>query len=330
MRENLVWGSLVAGVLSLVPSLFDSPYVTTVLITVLLLFALGMVFDFMLGFLNIVNFGIAGFLACGAYTSGLLSNHYGFSPWLGLLAGGVSGLLLGLGAGLVTLRLRGIYVGLATLFIAELIRFSLSSARDVTRGMSGLSTPPFPDIGNISFDRSNLQSYYYLILIITALIYLSLTLVTKSKIGLLFRAIKDNELSVNMLGFNSVSLKLLNFAIASFCLGVLGAFYGTYIGILVPAPQEFGVPRTVEVLTVAYVGGRGTLWGSLLGALALIGLQESFRMADEWRLVIYGVFLVIVLIAFPRGLAGGAISMMALVRTGVPSALRYIRKLWKN
>ena len=107
-----------------------------------------------------------------------------------------------------------------------------------------------------------------------------------------------------MLGFDVKRVKLLNFAVASFCFGVVGAFYGNYIGILVPSTQEFGIPRTIEVLAIAYVGGRGTLWGSLLGAFTLVGIQEIFRMADEWRLVIYGSFLVFVLLVFPRGLAG--------------------------
>ena len=139
---------------------------------------------------------------------------------------------------------------------------------------------------------------------LSAIIYAGLYGIVRSRIGLLFKAIRDDQLATGVLGFDVNRVKLFNFAVASFCFGVVGAFYGNYIGILVPSTQEFGIPRTIEVLTIAYVGGRGTLWGSLLGAFTLVGIQEIFRMADEWRLVIYGAFLVFVLMVFPRGLAG--------------------------
>ena len=296
---------LTLAALILVPLISDSDYLTAVFVSILLFFILGAIFDFMLGFLNIFNFGIGGFMALGAYTSALLAYHYGVSQWLGLLAGGVATLILGLFAGVITLRLRGIYVGLTTLFLAEFVLFALSNMRDYTRGAAGLQVFQYPDTFGVSFNRNDPLSYYYLLLIISVLIYLLLHAIVRSRIGLVFKAIRDDQLGTSVLGFDVVRYKLFNFAVASFCIGVIGGFYGVYIGILVPTQQEFGISRTTEVLTMAYVGGRGTLWGSLLGAFALVGIQEVFRVVDEWRLVIYGAFLVLVLMVFPRGLAGG-------------------------
>lgn len=308
MKLSPVWTylgfAIVAFVMAAIPLLLGDRYITTVFISVLSFFILGATFDFMLGYLRIVNFGVGGFLAAGAYTSALLNHHFGVSPWLGLLAGGAVTLVVGVIAGTITLRLRGIYIGLTTFFVAELIRFSISSSRDVTRGSLGLSTKNFPEILGYDFARSDPLGYYYLLLVLSTLIYAGLYGIVRSRIGLLFRAIRDDQLATSVLGFDVKRVKLLNFAVASFCFGVVGAFYGNYIGILVPSTQEFGIPRTIEVLTIAYVGGRGTLWGSLLGAFTLVGIQEIFRMADEWRLVIYGAFLVFVLMVFPRGLAG--------------------------
>jgi branched-chain amino acid transport system permease protein len=85
---------------------------------------------------------------------------------------------------------------------------------------------------------------------------------------------------------------------------VVGSFYAHYLGILSPTPEEFGVPRTVEILTVAYVGGRGTLWGSLFAGFLLIGFQEYFRELEAWRLVMFGMLLIGVMIFAPKGLAG--------------------------
>jgi branched-chain amino acid transport system permease protein len=287
-----------------VPVLSSSNYVITVFTSILLFFILAALFDFMLGYLNIFNFGMAGFMALGAYTSALLSYHYGVSPWIGLFAGGVSTLLLGLIAGVITLRLKGIYVGLMTLFLAEFVLFTLSNFRDYTRGASGLDVPTFPDLLGLNFDRSNPLAIYYVLFVICVVIYVSLHVIVRSRIGLVFKAIRDDQLGASVLGFNVVGYKLINFSVASFFIGVVGAFYGNFIGILVPTSQEFGISRTTEILTIAYIGGRGTIWGSLLGASVLIGLQEGFRVADEWRLVLYGTFLIIVLMLFPQGLAG--------------------------
>jgi branched-chain amino acid transport system permease protein len=110
-------------------------------------------------------------------------------------------------------------------------------------------------------------------------------------------------LATETLGLSATKYKLINFTTACFFTGLIGAFYAHYIGILTPDATEFGVPRTVEVLTIAYVGGRGTLWGSILAAFVLIGFQEYFRELGAWRLVLYGVLLISVMIYAPKGIS---------------------------
>ena len=155
MKLSPIWTylgfAIVAFVMAAIPLLLGDRYITTVFISVLSFFILGATFDFMLGYLRIVNFGVGGFLAAGAYTSALLNHHLGVSPWLGLLAGGAVTLVVGVIAGTITLRLRGIYIGLTTFFVAELIRFTISSSRDITRGSLGLSTKNFPEVLGYDF-----------------------------------------------------------------------------------------------------------------------------------------------------------------------------------
>jgi branched-chain amino acid transport system permease protein len=309
--------------LVIIPLLLNSNYATAVFISVLLFFILGAIFDFMLGYLNIFNFGVGGFMALGGYTSALLATYFGISPWLGLLAGGLSTMALGLFAGLITLRLRGIYVGLTTLFLSEFVLFAFSNLRDYTRGAAGLQVQNFPDLFGISFARSNPMTLYYLLLVIVVIIYGILHLLVHSQVGLVFRAIRDDQLAASVLGFDIVRYKLLNFAVASFCIGIIGAFYGNYVGILVPTTQEFGISRTTEILTMTYVGGRGTLWGSLLGALTLIGIQEFSREIPQWRLVVYGLFLVFVLMLFPRGMAGAVTDIAAFLQRRIVSVFTH-------
>jgi branched-chain amino acid transport system permease protein len=290
--------------LVLIPPYAENPYITTIFISAVMFGILGAIYDLMIGFAGLTNFGYAGFIAVGAYASALATFHHDVSPWLGLGLGGLAGALLGLFTGLVTLRLRGLYLGLTTWFLAEAIRLTISNATDYTRGVMGLNVAPFPDLFGISFARGQLLSYYYLLLVLGAAILIATALLLRSRIGLAFKAMREDELATQSLGLDTVRLKLLNFTLASAFTGVMGAFYCRYLGILTPTPEEFGVPRTVEILTIAYVGGRGTLWGSLFAAFLLIGLQEYFRSLEAWRLVIYGGLLIGVILFLPKGLAG--------------------------
>ncbi len=292
------------GLLILVPPFVDSPYLTTVFISALLFGLFGAVYDLMIGYAGLANFGYAGFIAAGAYGSALASFHYGISPWLGLLIGGACGALLGLLTGLITLRLRGLYLGLTTWFVAEALRSTIANTPGYTRGMQGLAVDPFPSALGIDFARGQLLSYYYLLIALGVLIMLAMHLLVRSKIGLAFRAIREDQLATESLGLNATRYKLINFTLACLLTGVLGAFYAHYLGILSPTPEEFGVPRTVEILTVCYVGGRGTLWGSLFAGFLLVGFQEYFRELEAWRLVMYGALLILVMLFAPKGLAG--------------------------
>lgn len=295
--------AVLLALLVLVPPTVDNPYLTTVFISALMFGLFGAIYDLMIGFCGLTNFGYAGFIAAGAYGSALASFHFGISPWFGLLIGGLVAAALGLFTGAITLRLRGLYLGLTTWFVAEAVRFTISNTPEYTRGVLGLSVEPFPDLFGIDFARGNLLNYYYLLLVLGALVMTAMHALVRSRIGLAFAAIREDELAAQSLALDTAKYKLLNFTVASFLTGVLGAFYAHYLGILSPTPEEFGVPRTVEILTIAYVGGRGSLWGALFAGFLLVGFQEYFRELEAWRLVLYGLLLIGVMLFAPKGLA---------------------------
>ncbi|WP_026986176.1 branched-chain amino acid ABC transporter permease [Fodinicurvata fenggangensis] len=308
-----VWHSHGARILKIVvllallvfaPTLIDNDYLTRIFISAVMMGLMAAIFDLMIGYAGLINFGYAGFLAIGAYTSALGSFHYSISPWLGLLTGGLMTAFIGFLAGVITLRLRGLYIALMTFFVGEAIRFTISNTPDFTRGMLGLSVPPYPDILGIDFSRGDLLNYYYLVLVLGAIIMGSLWWLVKSRFGLAFEALREDQLASQSMGLNTTKYKLYNFTIASFFAGVMGAYYAHYISILSPTPEEFGVYRTVEILTITYVGGRGTLWGSIFAAFLLIGFQEYFRGLGPWRLVIFGALLIFVMLFARKGLAG--------------------------
>jgi branched-chain amino acid transport system permease protein len=304
MPARLLKVAVLLAILVVTPPVADHPFVTTVFISALMFGLLGAIYDLMLGYAGLTNFGYAGFIAAGAYGSALASFHYGISPWAGLLIGGACGGLLGFLTGIITLRLRGLYLALTTWFVAEALRFTISNTPDYTRGVLGLAVEPFPNVFGIDFSRGQLLNYYYLLVVLGALIMIAMHLLVRSRVGLAFKAIREDQLATESLGLNATRYKLINLTVACFLTGVVGSYYAHYLGILSPTPEEFGVPRTVEILTIAYVGGRGTLWGSLFAAFLLIGFQEYFRELEAWRLVMFGALLILVMLFAPRGLAG--------------------------
>lgn len=281
----------------------DNRFITTIFISALMFGIWGVMYDLQIGYGGLINFGFAGFICAGAYGSALAALHYEINPWFGMLIGGAAAGVLGFLTGVVTLRLRGIFVGLATWFVAEVLRLTISNTPGYTRGMLGLAVKPLPDVFGLDFSRAELLPYYYLLLILAITSYTIAALMVNSRIGLSFKAIREDQLATETLGLSATKYKLINFTTACFFTGVIGAFYAHYIGILTPDTTEFGVPRTVEVLTVAYVGGRGTLWGSILAGFVLIGFQEYFRQLGAWRLVMYGALLITVMIYAPKGLS---------------------------
>ncbi|MDJ0816906.1 MAG: branched-chain amino acid ABC transporter permease [Desulfobacterales bacterium] len=281
----------------------ENRFITTIFISALMFGIWGVMYDLQIGYGGLINFGFAGFICAGAYGSALAALHYEINPWFSMLIGATVSGVLGFLTGVVTLRLKGIFVGLATWFLAEMLRLTISNTPGYTRGMLGLAVKPLPDVWGLDFSRAALLPYYYLLLILVVITFAVASLMVNSRIGLSFKAIREDQLATETLGLSPTKYKLINFTTACFFTGLIGAYYGHYIGILTPDPTEFGVPRTVEVLTVAYVGGRGTLWGSVAAAFLLIGFQEYFRELGAWRLVLYGVLLIFVMIYAPKGIS---------------------------
>src|SRR3546814_17471642 len=136
--------------------------------------------------------------------------------------------------------------------------------------MLGLSVAPFPDVCGIDFGRSNLYAYYYLLLVLTAVIMGFMWWLVKSRYGLAFEALREDQLATQSLGLNTTKYKLYNFTIASFLAGVMGAFYAQYLGILSPSPEEFGVYRTVDIPSITSIAGRGARGGSPFSGFLVI------------------------------------------------------------
>ncbi|MEL7563438.1 MAG: branched-chain amino acid ABC transporter permease [Dehalobacterium sp.] len=282
-------------ILALAPILIQDEFIIRLLVSSLMFGALAMAFDFTSGYINICNFGYAAFWGLGAYTSGILAAELGMSPWLGMIFGAVLAGILGFGLGLLTIRLGGIFASCMTWFVALAMMSIAANWVELTRGNSGMTVKAL-------IDTVENTPYYYVMFIITILVYLILTYITKSKIGMAFRAIgQDLEASASS-GINATKYKVLNFTISCTFAGLIGGFYAHYVGVL--TPQVMHTSHTVEIMAIAYIGGRGTIWGGLVAALIMIPAMEYMKDLMELRLIMYGALMIIVMIFYPKGLVG--------------------------
>ncbi len=277
---------------------FNQEHILRWLVSAALLGAQAIAFDFTTGYINVVNFGFAAFLGVGAYTSGLLAVNLGLSPWVGIFVGAIPAALIGFLTGLLTLRLRGIFAAVMAWFVGLALLGLTRNLVDLTRGPMGLSTPTL-------LNTSSNRPYFYIILAMMLITYIVLRKIIGSRYGLAFRAIGQNMDAARASGINPTYYRVFNFTVQCLFAGWLGGFYAHYFGIL--TPQLMLTARTVEVLAIAYIGGRGSLWGGAAVAFPFIFLIEALRSnlteLPGLHLVIYGLLLVLVMIFYPGGFA---------------------------
>lgn len=296
----------IIAILPLFPP-FNQQHIVRWLIAGAFIGAQAVAFDFTAGFINVVNFGFAALLGLGAYTSALFSNtapylalRWGMSPWITIFIGALAAGLVGLLLGILTLRLRGIYAAVMAWFVGIALMGLANNLTTLTRGSMGIHPR------TLLSTNDNLP-YFYIIMGMLLLTYIVLNLVIKSHYGLAFRAIGQNPDAAQASGINPTKYKVFNFALSCAFAGLLGGFYAHFYGSLTPNTM-MATSKTVEVLAIAYIGGRGTLWGGMAFAFPSVILMEYLRSSlanlPGLHLVIYGVLMISVMIYYPSGLAG--------------------------
>lgn len=294
-------GVVIIAVLFLLPFIppFNQEHLLRWLIGAALIAAQAIAFDFTTGYINVVNFGFAAFLGVGAYTSALLAVELGVSPWIGTFLGMLPAALLGFITGVLTLRLRGIFAALMSWFVGLALLGLTRNLTDLTRGPLGLNSPTY-------LETASNRPYFYIISIMMLVTYFVLRYITRSNIGLAFKALGQNLDAAQASGINPTFYRVFNFTVQCAFAGWLGGFYAHYYGIL--TPQLMHTSHTIAVLAIAYVGGRGTIWGGAFTAFPFIFLIEFLRSSltelPGLHLVLYGVLLILVMIFYPGGVAG--------------------------
>jgi branched-chain amino acid transport system permease protein len=302
-RSLLVAGGLLAVYAVLPLVLAGDDYTLNLLVTAMIFGALAISWDLLLGYAGVWTFGQIGFFVCGAYASGMLSFHAGWSPWLGLVAGAAVGALASLLIGLPSLRLRGVYVALVTLAFFMVLGPLLSVGRDLgTGGSNGLLGLPPYSLAGYEFGNDSALPWYALALALFALC-LGVTYATiNSRLGSAFIALRDSEALARSLGVDRYRASLMVMAISGALAGLMGAFYAHFAGIV--SPRLLGLDLFLLMWVMMMVGGVGRFPGAAIGALVVTFLNDNLRQFETARTLVLGALVVVLVMLMPRGIMG--------------------------
>ncbi len=278
-------------------------YVMHLLIMAMIWAVVASAWDLILAYGGIFNLAQVGFFAIGAYASAMLTMQIGISPWLGLVFGGIVTAVIGILIGLPCLRLQGIFIALMTLAFFEVIGPLISAGRAIgTGGRGGLLPIPPLNIGNYEFTPDALLPWYFVAFILFNIFLLTIYKVIHSKLGLAFQAFRDSEDFAQSLGVNRYKISLIVTGIATFMTGVMGAFYGHYVQAI--SPRMLGLDIFLILIIIIIVGGAGKFPGAIIGSFVITFFNDSLRPLEHYRMLVFGVVLVIMIMIAPKGIMG--------------------------
>lgn len=264
------------------------------------------------GYTGLVSLGQAAFMGLGAYTVAVLQTRLGTPFLLNLFAGGVVAMAGGVIVGIPSLRVKGLYLAIATIAASVIAHFLFANLTSLTGGTAGLSVTPASFFG-FALDTS--FRLYWLIVPVAALVLLGSANLFRTRIGRAFIAIRDRDISAEVLGIPLLPYKLLSFALSSFYAGVAGGLWAYFFRVV--TPESFPLIMSIFFLAAIIVGGMGTLLGSILGAVFMTLVPELLKLVVGWlpmsanatlilspvRTMVFGALIVGFLIFEPHGLA---------------------------
>lgn len=285
-------------------------YMLTVLVLmgVWIIVALGL--NIITGYAGQFNLGIGIYMGVGAYTAGMLTAWAGVSFWIALPCAFATSALMGVITGLPALRVREDFLAVLTIGMVFVFQ-SLLIYLPYFGGPIGITDIPIPEIAGEEISKIG---YLCLVYIVTLAAILASVGLTQSRMGLAWKSIREDELAARATGTNIGEHKLYAFMIGGGYAGVGGAFYAQFMNFI--TPYDFGFLPSIYVLAMVVFGGLGTIRGPVIGAAFLTALPELFRFVQEYRNLIYGGLLVLMMLYQPKGLLGEESFVMRMLRKG--------------
>jgi branched-chain amino acid transport system permease protein len=307
-RRDLIVAGCLAVAAALVPLFVKDVYIQNIMVLTLMYAALSQSWNILSGYCGQISLGHALYFGLGAYATALLFTKFGVLPWFGMLAGGVISGAIAMALGYPCFRLRGHYFVIATIVIAE-IALLLFQNWDWAGAALGITIPMMKRDSWVTFQfaRSKLP-YFYFALGLTCVAWFVTWWLEDSKWGYWWRAVKDNPDAAASLGVVVFNSKMGAAAVSAFLTAIGGSFYAQFVSYIDPE-SVMGFQFSLLMALPAVLGGIGTLWGPVLGAVILIPLTELTRsfIGGSGRgvdLIVYGALIVLISLARPEGLVG--------------------------
>ena len=302
-RQRGVWIAA-ALLLAVIWPFFGGRNAVDIATLVMIYVMLGLGLNVVVGFAGLLDLGFVGFYAVGAYTYALLFHWAGWSFWEALPLAGAASALFGFVLGFPVLRLRGDYLAIVTLGFGEIVRLTLQNWNTVTGGPRGVSDIPRPGFFGMSMDITQSTTYiYYLVLAAVVVTIVVITRLKNSRVGLALQALREDEIACEAMGVDITRVKLSAFALGSCWAGFAGVIFAaktTYIN-----PSSFTFMESAMILSMVVLGGMGSIAGVVIAALILILAPEYLRAFSDYRMLLFGAIMVIMMLFRPQGLISG-------------------------
>jgi branched-chain amino acid transport system permease protein len=289
---------LILGVFALLPLFLKNPYYIRIFIFIGIYIILALSLNLINGYTGLLSIGHAAFYGIGAYSSALLTLRLELPFIVALPISGVIAGIFGYLIGKPTLRLKGIFLTLATLGFNIIFVLVIINWESLTRGPLGLASIPVPKICSYIFQRQH--DYYYLIFFLVLFTLASIHRLIHSRFGNALLSIREEEIAAEAVGVNTVHYKIAAFTISTFYAGIAGSFFAHYIRFI--APDNFTFWESFTLLAMLAFGGQGNLVGPMVGAFLLIAIPEIFRFLADYRMIFYGVVLILMMLFRREGI----------------------------
>lgn len=325
---------LIPGVLLLLPFYVQSTYALHMMILIFISVIMGSSWNVLGGYTGQYSVGHAAYFGVGAYTTMTLLQFKQVAPWIGIWAGAGLALVVALVIGAICFRLRGPYFVLASIAVAEIFRVSALNLKNLTNGAEGVLVTEIPPLMAGDFmvtDWVSKVPFYYVSLLVALAIIGVSAIVRHSKLGYFFLAVREDQDAAHSLGINLTGYKNTALSISAVFTSLAGSIYALYVGFIDPS-TVLGLDLSVQIVMICIIGGIGTIFGPVIGALVLVPLSEALRSnmitealikagavnaesatgvflkehLSHAHVLIYGILVVITILFMPEGLLGFA------------------------
>lgn len=298
VENNYKLSILIAIVIAILfPIVVKNNYILHLMILLGVYIILGVSLNVVTGLTGELDLGHAAFFGIGAYASSLFTIKIFGSFWLGMLVAALTSLLFGILLGIPSLRIRGDYLAIVTLGFSEIVRYVLLNWQSFTNGPMGIHGIQLPSI--LGFRLSTKVMLYYLIFALAAITVITTSRLSRSRFGRALVAIRENEIAASAMGINTGYYKIWAFAVTAAFAGIAGSFFAHYMSFI--SPMNFTSNESILILCMVVLGGKGSLPGSILGVTALLLLPEVLRFVAQYRMLIYGIAIIFMMIFRSNG-----------------------------